>query len=490
MTNLSTETGDLHAGAAVQSVMTDKPSVAVHDPLYAKAVVFDNGSTGLAVVAIDLGGASEKLVADVRRLVQEQVSIPPSNVLINASHNHRTQGQVAEDAAERIAQAVRRAADSMVPVKVGVCKGREDRITMNRRLQLKDGKEWTIRRANPSPRDEDVTGVGPMDPEIGILRVDRVEGGTLAVLYNFACHPYAGVPDGGVTADLPGFASSVVENGLSGDGTVALFVQGAAGDITPIRYKDWDAPPHTEQFGTMLGVSVLDAARQAVMTVDSRLQVLTETIELPRRTDLEQCLAAVEAQQEEILQFFSGEGCGPYGWETSLNFKTFLPLYLKHVMDPNFPSYAAELYLQENKIARTDLQHLDAENKQRMGKYLECIYRMERLIRIRNKRQLIQRQIEKGEAGPLQAEVQVIRIGDFVLVTFPGEAFCEVGLNIKERSPFEFTFLASYSNGSVGYAPTANAYGRGSYEDTLTRLAPEWQAIYEKKALEMIGKLR
>jgi hypothetical protein len=470
--------------------MTDKPRVAVHDPLRAKAVVFDNGSTKIAVVATDLGNASDKLVTDVRRLVQEQVSIPPGNVLINASHNHRTHGQVAEDAAERIAQAVSRAADSMVPVKIGICKGREDRITMNRRLQLKEGKEWTIRRANPSPRDEDVTGVGPMDPEIGILRVDRAEGGTLSVLYNFACHPYAGVPDGGVTADLPGFASHVVENGLSGSDTVALFLQGAAGDITPIRYKDWDAPPHTEQFGTILGLSVLEAARQAVMTDDSRLQVLTETIALPRRTDLEQCLTALEAQQEEILQFFTGVGCGTYGTETSLNFKTFLPLYLKHIMDPNFPSYSSDLYMQEKKIGRRDLQHLDADNKQRIGKYLASIHNMERLIRIRNKRQLIQRQIEKGEEGPLQAEVQVIRIGDLVLVSFPGEAFCEVGLNIKQQSPFEFTFLTSYSNGSVGYAPTADAYGRGSYEDTLTRLAPEWQAMYEKKALEMIGRLR
>ena len=200
MTSLSTGTEDLHAGAAVQSLMTDKPSAAVHDPLCARAVVFDNGSTRIAVVGTDLIKVSDELVADVRRLVQEQASIPPGNVLINASHNHRTHGQVTEDAAERIAQAVGRAAGSMVPVKIGACKGHEDRITMNRRLQLKDGKAWTIRHANPSPCDEDVTGVGPMDPEIGILRVDRVEGGTLAVLYNFACHPYGGVPDGGAPA--------------------------------------------------------------------------------------------------------------------------------------------------------------------------------------------------------------------------------------------------------------------------------------------------
>ena len=93
-------------------------------------------------------------------------------------------------------------------------------------------------------------------------------------------------------------------------------------------------------------------------------------------------------------------------------------------------------------------------------------------------------------AGPLRAEVQAMRIGDFILISFPGEAFAEVGLNIKQQSPFEFTCLTSCSNGSIGYAPTADAYGGDAYEDALTRLAPEWQAMYEEKALEMIGKLR
>jgi len=483
-------TRNLLAGAAVEALLTDAPSVPVHDALYARALVLDNGSTRLAIVGTDLGSVREELVAEARRLVNEQAGIAPGNVLINASHNHRTDGQVAEDAAERIARAVARAADRMVPVRIGVARGREGRITMNRRLLLKGGKHWTIRRANPSPPDEDVVGVGPMDPEIGVLRVDRLEGGTLAVVYNFACHAYAGVPDGGVTADLPGFASRVVEEGMSDGRTVALFLQGAAGDITPVRYKDWDAPPPTEQQGTMLGFSVLKAARRAAMKDDDRLQVLRETIALPRRTDLEQRLADLDAQQEDILQFFTGVECGAHGGGTSLNFKSFLPLYLKHLVDPQFPAYSSYLYLQEEKMGTKDLERLDADNRQRIGKYLECIRQMERLIRLRNRRQLILEQIEKGEKGPIPAEVQAIRIGDFVLVTFSGEAFCQVGLNIKQRSPFEFTFVAAYSNGSVGYAPTADAYEADAYEDALTRLAPEWQGIYEQKALEMICQLR
>ena len=75
----------------------------------------------------------------------------------------------------------------------------------NRRLKLKNGKEWTIRHANPLPPDEEVIGIGPIDPEIGILRLTRKDGKTLAVVYNFACHPYQGVPNKVPTADFPGF---------------------------------------------------------------------------------------------------------------------------------------------------------------------------------------------------------------------------------------------------------------------------------------------
>ena len=73
---------------------------------------------------------------------------------------------------------------------------------MNRRLRLADGKAWTIRRAMPSPPDDEVGGVGPTDPEIGVLRLDRADGSPLAVLYNFAVHPYGGVPSGAVLSRL------------------------------------------------------------------------------------------------------------------------------------------------------------------------------------------------------------------------------------------------------------------------------------------------
>src|SRR5690606_19252230 len=139
---------------------------------------------------------------------------------------------VCSDVAERTIQAVREAQQSMVPVAVGVGTGHEDRVSENRRLKLKNGREVDVRHAYSMPADEDVAAVGPIDPEIGILRLDRLDGTTLAVVYNFACHPILGVPSGGNTADLTGFASRVLEEAFGND-TMALFIQGCAGDINP-----------------------------------------------------------------------------------------------------------------------------------------------------------------------------------------------------------------------------------------------------------------
>ena len=94
----------------------------------------------------------------------------------------------------------------------------------NRRLKLKNGREVDVRHAYSMPPDELIAALGPVDPQIGVLRLDREDGRTLAVVYNFACHPIMRVPSGANTADIIGFASKVIEDNLS-EGTIALFLQ-------------------------------------------------------------------------------------------------------------------------------------------------------------------------------------------------------------------------------------------------------------------------
>src|SRR5262249_8300388 len=158
------------------------------------------------------GSIGNDYLGKVRSRIQKELSIEPANVLINASHCH---GTPCSDVAERTVQAVKEAANDMVPVTAGAGTGREDRIMENRRLKGKGGKGGAVRHASPLPADEEVAEVGPVDPQIGLLRLDRNDGRTLAVVYNFACHPIMGLPGGENTADITGFASRVIEDNLS-----------------------------------------------------------------------------------------------------------------------------------------------------------------------------------------------------------------------------------------------------------------------------------
>jgi hypothetical protein len=478
----------LKAGVAKVNITDTKSAGLINDSLYIKALVLDNGTTKVVIITVDavtigrIGSIGNEYIARVRSQIQKNLNIEAKNILINASHLHGAGYLVCSDVGERTILAVKKAWQHMVPVNIGVGAGYEDRIMENRRLRLKNGKEWTIRHANPLPPDEEVIGVGPVDPEIGILRLDRKNGKTLAVVYNFACHPYQGVPNRGTTADFPGFASKVIEDNLS-DGAIALFIQGFGGDITPILYKDVNNPRDAETLGNMLGLSTMQALKKIQSKSTGELRVIDEIINLPRRTDIPQRIASMESEQEKLLQSLRG---------TSLNVKTFIPLYIKYDLSGEYPSYYSHRYLHDKMIGRKDMEGLDAENRRNMEKYLSNIYAMEKLARIQENMSLLKNSQAENEASRgkmIDVEVQGIRIGNFVLISFPAEVSVQIGLNIKKMSPYEFTFVAGYSDGYIHYAPTAEQFKGEAYEDTNCLLAPEWQKIYEEKVLEILKKL-
>lgn len=477
--------GQLQAGVAKVDI-TDREAGPVNDPLYVKALVLKSDSTTAALITVDavaigeIGRISNDYLPRVRSRLEKELGIPSTNVLANASHCH---GIVCADVEERTVQAVKAAAQNMVPVKIGAGVGREDRIMENRRLKLKSGKEADVRHAYSLPPDDEIAEVGPVDPQIGVLRVDRLDGRTLAVVYNFACHPIQGVPGGANTADVTGFASKVIEDNLS-EGTIALFLQGCGGDINPVMYKDVEHPRSGEPLGNMLGLSTLKAARKIECREDDRLTVLNETIALPRG-DRTQRIFDLEAEQQRLLKSLQG---------TSLNLKTFIPLLVKYDVSGEFPSYYAHRYLHDAALGRDDFAKLDAENRRNMKAYMQNIIVMEELTRVQTNLALLRKhQASLVASGKRTIDVELlgIRIGDFVLATFPGELTVRIGLNIKKNSPHERTFVAGYTNGYIYYAPTAEQLKNvgNAQEDSDCILAPEWQKKYEDKAAEMLKQL-
>lgn len=483
--SLPAHAAQLVAGVAKVDI-TDYEAGPVNDPLYVKALVIRSDATTAVLIAVDavaigeIGYITNDYLPKVRERLEEELGIPASNVLVNASHCH---GVVRADVADRTVQAVKAATQTMVPVRIGAGSGHEDRIMENRRLKLKTGREVDVRHAYALPPDEEVAEVGPVDPQIGILRLDREDGRTLAVVYNFACHPIQGVPSGGNTADITGFASKVIEENL-GEGAMALFLQGCGGDINPVFYKDVDHPRSAEPLGHMLGLSTLRAARDIECRKDERFIVLNKTIPLPRgdRTDR---ILALEAEQRRLLQSLKG---------TSLNLKTFVPLFVKYNVSGEFPSYSSHRYLHDEARGRDDLSRLDTENRRNMRQYIDNVHVMEELTRLQTNLALLrkhQASLEASGKRTVDVELLGLRIGDFVLVTFPGELTVRIGLNIKQRSPHEHTFVAGYTNGYIYYAPTAEQLLNvgGAQEDSDCILAPEWQELFEGTAADMLKKL-
>jgi hypothetical protein len=175
---------------------------------------------------------------------------------------------------------------------------------------------------------------------------------------------------------------------------------------------------------------------------------------------------------------------------TTLNFETFLPLYVKYHLNSDYPSEVAGRYLQEELLGRNDWKSQDAANRAAMDAYLRNIRTMEELTRKQINRDLLARHQERrAELGEtVTAEVMSLRVGDFRLVSFPAELTVQIGLGLKERSPHPLTFVSGYTNGYLYYAPTLEqAKNRGNaQEDSDCLLAPEWQGIFEAAALRML----
>lgn len=475
----------LKAGAAKVDI-THPDTRPLNERLWARALVLTDETTTAVLVTVDavaieeIGSITKEYLPTVRSRLEQELKIPPANVVINASHCH---GVVCADIAERTVQAVREASRKLVPVTVGVGVGHENRISENRRLKLKNGREADVRHAYSLPADAEIAAVGPIDPEIGVLRLDAADGRTIAVVFNFACHPIQGVPSGGNTADLTGFAASVIEGNLS-DGTIALFVQGCGGDINPVFYKDVDHPRDAETLGNLLGLSTLKAARKIECRPTTAFKLINEKLTLPR-ADLAERIESLQAEQLRLAQSLRG---------TSLNLKTFLPLAVKYNLSNEFPSYYAHRYLHDKQLGRDDLQKLDAENRRNMEAYIRNIFVMEELTRVQTNLALLKKHHAQNVASgrrTIDVEVVGLRLGQFVLVTFPGELTVQIGLNIKKSSPHKPTFVAGYTNGYIYYCPTAEQLANrgGAQEDSDCILAPEWQKLFEDKVAELLKKL-
>jgi hypothetical protein len=212
--------------------------------------------------------------------------------------------------------------------------------------------------------------------------------------------------------------------------------------------------------------------------------MINEKLELPR-ADLRPRIDSMEKELDRLVSSLRG---------TSLNFRSFYNLLNKYDFSPKYPSNYSHRYLHDQNLGIKGLEELDRENRQNMESYLRNIYIMEQITRAQTNIALLKMHNAQNVAAgtkTITVEMVGLRLGNFILVSFPGELSSQIGLNIKKASPHELTFIASISNGYIYYTPTEEQLKNSGFaqEDSDCIVAPGWQKIFEDKVQEILKKL-
>ena len=217
-------------------VVREGVSHGVDEPLTATVLVLRGGGTTIAIIAHDWCISFMDFAKKLRRRCAVALNIPDANIIINFNHTHSgpvvpeympydTPEQLAiqhkhgEDMSVKLEQACREAASKLEPVRLSVGWG-ECRGNINRRQKMDDGT--VLLGEDPS---------GAVDPSVGVLRVDKLDGSPLAVAFRYSCHTVTlGPKTNLISPDYAGAARSVIESTL---GCPSLFLQGCAGNLNP-----------------------------------------------------------------------------------------------------------------------------------------------------------------------------------------------------------------------------------------------------------------
>jgi neutral ceramidase len=249
------------------------------DPIEARVLALSDGTRTLALVTLDLcfpfdPPIMEQIRAGARGSVDE--------VVFHASHTHSgptysAAPEAAKATVPHVVGAIETAVRSLAPARIGVGQG-QIYLGFNRRFVRTDGSVQMLWR-----NESKVSSTMPVDPTVGVIRVDRVDGRPLAVLVHYSCHPVVLGPENlDYSADYPSEMRRSIEEDMGG-GVMAFFLQGAPGDINPYYDKTpliEDAASRMKETGRKLGAEAVRVARAIATQAPANPRIQTKTVVL------------------------------------------------------------------------------------------------------------------------------------------------------------------------------------------------------------------
>jgi putative membrane-bound dehydrogenase-like protein len=397
----------------VNAMFTERSADKVTDPLFAKALALDDGTTRLVLCVVDTCMMPRNLIDRAKADASKATGIPTERMLVSATHTHsapsamgclgsRVDPGYAAFMPGKITAAILGAVERLAPARIGWAQVDDWEHTFNRRWIRRPDKMLTDPfgqrnvRAHMHPGHESPDAIGPsgpVDPQLSVLAVQRTDGKPLALLANYSQH-YYGSPL--LSSDYYGrFARHVATMLGADDAFVGIMSQGTSGDL---MWMDYGAPRREigyDAYAKEIAQRVAEMVRGMKWQESAPLRMAERKLELRYRVPDEKRLA----------------------WAREMAAK----------LGDKLPQSQPEIYA------------------------LEAIHLHDR--------------------PRTELKVQALRIGDLGIAALPNEVFALTGLKLKQHSPFAATFNVELANGAEGYIPPPEQHKLGGYTTWPARTA-------------------
>lgn len=435
---------NIQAGAAIINVTPQKPmflhgyphveriSEGTHDPLYASALVIDNGEMRIGFCAVDVIFISREIATNVRIRVHEQTGIPKQNIMISASHTHSgpvTFSDIFYDPVvpktdpEYLAYLTNKLVDVFVKA-----------------FQNKQISKIAITIA-------DATGVGGnrrsktdiTDPEVPVVILKDAETNRIFALSTIYCmHPTVLHEDSKLySADFPGYTREYIKKEF-GEDVILLYHTGPSGNQSPRHFVKSNTFDEAQRLGFMLGKRIIESFRQL------------------RNSAFKDWVALSAQQSNQMLP--------------KKKFMSIEEAESKVIFVKNKLRQMEQDSVSPSEIRTVECDWFGAEENKQLAEMAA------------------NRELEKVYQSVLPAEINIIGIDSNHFVFLPGEMFVEYSLMIKSNLP-ENTFIASLSNGVLaGYLVTEEAEQEGGYEASNSIFPAQAGKLLVEKVIDLFGR--
>jgi len=429
------------------------PSDLVHDPLHVRAVAFQNGKGRAVIALMDAIGVGREMTDEAKVIAAEKTGWKPEEMLVSGTHTHTapkggdsSPGRIAYEKRRKdgLAEALIEAIESLEPAKVGFASDEEPTEVFNRRWYMEEGfmpknplGGYDKVKMNPGLNNL-VKPAGPTDPEVAVIDVRDKKGQPLGLIANYALHYVGGVP-------------RVIDEKGREVGMASADYFGEFARIMPYRLR---GATGNENFVAMMTNGTSGDINNIDFYRNRGLRAPFEQIRVVAGKTADAAYRAVQ----KIDDYDESPIVAMKQRNVTI-----------HYRKPK----------QEDIDRAIELMKLSSKERDEINSRTSSV--------AQNTLRFSEPEMTKTE----DVIIQAIRIGDQAIVSMPFEVLVEIGMEIKEKSPFPRTLIIELANGGYGYLPPPHQHKLGGYETWLgtSRFVEDTSVVLTKNLFEMLAEL-